>query len=123
MDGLAKMIEEAIRFPGFAFVNVQSPCITYGDPETQLKTQRRRMRRLEDEGHDPANRLRAMELAQHYGEILYTGVFYRNPQPPATYESLVRERQQELSGMAMAIEQLLERREPENGDSAGAGGD
>jgi len=123
MEGLAKMIEEAIRFPGFAFVNVQSPCITYGDPETQLKTQRRRMHRLEDEGHDTANHLRAMELAQHYGDTLYTGVFYRNPQPPATYEALVRERQQELSGSTMAFESLLERREAENGDPAPSGGD
>ena len=73
MEGLAKMIEEAIRFPGFAFVNIQSPCITYGDAETQLKTQKKRMRKLEDEGHDPANRLRAMDLAQAYSEILYTG--------------------------------------------------
>ena len=30
MAGLAAVIEEAIRFPGFAFVNVQSPCVTYG---------------------------------------------------------------------------------------------
>ena len=33
MPGLATMIEEAIRFPGFAFVNVQSPCITFGQPD------------------------------------------------------------------------------------------
>jgi 2-oxoglutarate ferredoxin oxidoreductase subunit beta len=116
MEGLAKMIEEAIRFPGFAFVNVQSPCITFGDPETQLKTQKRRMRKLEDEGHDPANRLRAMELAQAYGETLFTGVFYRNPTPAPTYESLIRARQQELVGQELALEQLLEANGAENVD-------
>ena len=109
MDGLAKMIEEAIRYPGFAFVNVQSPCITYGDPETQLKTQRARMHKLEAEGHDATNRIRAIELAQEYGRTLYTGVFYRNPTPPPTYESLVRERQQDLSGEASTLEYLLRR--------------
>jgi len=109
MDGLAKMIEEAIRYPGFAFVNVQSPCITYGDPETQLKTQRARMHKLEAEGHDATNRIRAIELAQEYGRTLYTGVFYRNPTPPPTYESLVRERQQDLSGEASTLEHLLRR--------------
>ena len=113
MEGLAKMIEEAIRFPGFAFVNIQSPCITYGDAETQLKTQKKRMRKLEDEGHDPANRLRAMDLAQAYGEILYTGVFYRNPQPPPSYEALIRERQQALAGEELAMAQLVE----SNGDA------
>jgi len=113
MEGLAKMIEEAIRFPGFAFVNIQSPCITYGDAETQLKTQKKRMRRLEDEGHDPANRIRAMELAQAYGETLYTGVFYRNPQPPPTYGTLIRERQQALAGEELAMAQFVE----SNGDA------
>jgi len=115
MEGLARMIEEAVRFPGFAFVNIQSPCITYGDPETQLKTQKKRMRKLEDEGHDPANRLRAMDLAQAYGEILYTGVFYRNPQPPPSYEVLIRERQQALAGEALAMAPFLETNGADNG--------
>ncbi|HTX65592.1 MAG TPA: 2-oxoacid:ferredoxin oxidoreductase subunit beta [Opitutaceae bacterium] len=118
MEGLAKMIEEAIRFPGFAFVNIQSPCITYGDAETQLKTQKKRMRKLEDEGHDPANRIRAMELAQAYGETLHTGVFYRNPNPPPTYETLIRERQQALAGEELAMAQLVET----NGDAELAAG-
>jgi len=41
-----------------------------------------------------------MDLAQSYGQKLYTGVFYRNPTPPPTYESLVRERQQALDTSA-----------------------
>ena len=114
MDGLARMIEEAIRYPGFAFVNVQSPCITYGDPDTQLKTQRTRMRKLEAEGHDASNRIRAMELAQEYGQTLYTGVFYRNPTPGPTYESQIRERQQALEGEDLELDHLLCRKS--NGD-------
>jgi 2-oxoglutarate/2-oxoacid ferredoxin oxidoreductase subunit beta len=85
MDGLTKIIEEAIRYPGFAFVNIQSPCVSFGDVENQAKAQKTKMQRLADIGHDPTNRLRAMELAQQYGTALYTGVFYRNPQPPPTY--------------------------------------
>ena len=107
MEGLAKMVEEAIRYPGFAFVNIQSPCITYGEPEAQLKIQRTRMRKLESEGHDVTNRIRAMELAQEYGRTLYTGVFYRNPAPPPTYENLIRERQRELQGKTSALAQFL----------------
>jgi 2-oxoglutarate ferredoxin oxidoreductase subunit beta len=68
------------------------------------------MRKLEAEGHDATNRLRAMELAQEYGRTLYTGVFYRNPNPPPTYESQIRERQQNLRGETMALEQLLSRK-------------
>jgi 2-oxoglutarate/2-oxoacid ferredoxin oxidoreductase subunit beta len=44
MAGLAAVIEEAIRFPGFAFVNVQSPCVTYGEAEQQLKSQKQKPR-------------------------------------------------------------------------------
>lgn len=85
LDGLGRLIEEAIRYPGFAFVNIQSPCVTFGDPENQTKLQRARMRPLAAMGHDPSNRLRAMELASEYGRTLYTGVLYRNPNPPPTY--------------------------------------
>ena len=93
MDGLAKLIEQAIRFPGFSFVNIQSPCVSFGDPENQLKEQKVKMKRLESIGHDPTNRLRAMELAQEYGRTLYTGVFYCDPQPPPTYGAQIRELQ------------------------------
>ena len=102
MEGLTKIIEEAIRYPGFAFVNIQSPCVTYGDAEDQMKVQKTKMRKLAAEGHDSSNRLRAMDLAQHYGTDLYTGVFYRNPNPPPTYDQYIRERQKTLQAKAAA---------------------
>ncbi len=89
MDGLTKILEEAIRYPGFSFVNIQSPCVSFGDPENQIKVQKTKMQKLAELGHDSANRLRAMELAQDYGSALYTGVFYRNPTPPPTYGSQI----------------------------------
>ncbi len=100
LDGLAKMIEEGIRYPGFAFINVQSPCVSFGDPENQMKVQKTRMRKLAAEGHDVSNRLRAMELAQDYGKELYTGVLYRNPNPPPTYGSQIKVLQQERMAKA-----------------------
>jgi len=93
LDGLTKMIEEAIRYRGFSFVNIQSPCVTFGDADNQVKVQKTRMKALASLGHDSTNRLRAMDLAQAYGEELYTGVFYRNPNPPQTYDAQIRERQ------------------------------
>jgi pyruvate/2-oxoacid:ferredoxin oxidoreductase beta subunit len=33
LPGLTQLIEEGMRSPGFAFINVQSPYITYGRPE------------------------------------------------------------------------------------------
>ena len=108
MPGLATMIEEAIRFPGFAFVNVQSPCVTYGTADQQLKNHKATMKRLEDLGHDPSSRLQALDRAQSYGEALLTGVFYRDPTPPPTLGALVRERQQQLMGSAAPRERILE---------------
>jgi 2-oxoglutarate ferredoxin oxidoreductase subunit beta len=92
MAGLASVIEEGIRFPGFAFINVQSPCVTYGQADQQLKAQKSKLASLRSLGHDPANRLRAMELAQEYGHTLYTGVLYRDPNPGPTLDDFVRER-------------------------------
>jgi len=108
MVGLEAIIQAGIRFPGFAFINVQSPCVTFGQPEAQLKVHKANMKSLEKLGHDPADRLRAMDLAQSYGTDLYTGIFYRNPQPAPTYDELVRQRQRELGTAATPKSKILE---------------
>jgi 2-oxoglutarate ferredoxin oxidoreductase subunit beta len=113
MQGLASVIEEAVRVPGFAFVNVQSPCVTYGQEEQSLKAHKGTMQALASLGHDPADRLKAMALASAYGEKLYTGVFYRNPEPPPTYEAEARRRQEEARAQARPKDQILEMFRPQ----------
>ena len=108
MPGLAAVIEEGIRFPGFAFINVQSPCVTYGTVEQQLKAHKAGMESLASLGHDPSDFLKAMGLARDYGKKLYTGVFYRNPEPGPTYEGEVKLRQEALSTNALPKERILE---------------
>jgi len=108
MPGLASIIEEAIRYPGFAFVNVQSPCVTYGEEEQQLRAHKTRMKALKSLGHDPKDYLKALELSTHYGVELYTGVFYKDPEPAPTYEAQVKVRQQELSAKALPRERILD---------------
>ena len=108
MSGLSSMIEEAIRYPGFAFVNVQSPCVTFGQEDQQIKAHRGQMKPLAGLGHEPSNRLAALDLAQHYGRELHTGVFYRNPDPPAALDALMRERQQKLASPALPRERIFE---------------
>ena len=107
-SGLAVLIEAGLRFPGFAFINVQSPCITYGQPEAQLKAQKAMMQSLEATGHDPADRLHAMQLAAEYGQTLYTGVFYRDPDPPRTYDTAVVERERTLTAGAPSRAKILD---------------
>ena len=81
----------AVRYPGFAFVNIQSPCVTYGEEAQQIKAQKEKMQSLEKLGHDPTSGLRAMDLAQDYGTKLYTGIFFiRSLNPGPTYEAAVK---------------------------------
>lgn len=109
MAGLAEVIEAAIRYPGFAFVNVQSPCVTFGEDDQQVKNHRATMQPLSKLGHDPTDRLAAMGLAQSYGKALHTGVFYRNPDPPPTMGALIGERQRVLSEGAVPRERIFDR--------------
>jgi 2-oxoglutarate ferredoxin oxidoreductase subunit beta len=108
LPGLSAIVEEAIRFPGFAFVNVQSPCVTFGEDEQQIRVHKARMKPLESLHHDASNLLAALDLAQKYGTELHTGVFYRNPNPPPTFESLVRARQAEMMPGAAPLERILD---------------
>jgi 2-oxoglutarate/2-oxoacid ferredoxin oxidoreductase subunit beta len=108
LAGLTQLIEEGIRYPGFAFINVQSPCVTYGSPDAQLKAHKSAMKNLASLRHDVNDRLRAMELAAEYGESLYTGVFYCDPEPPPTYEALVAERRRAMTDPDASRHRVLE---------------
>jgi 2-oxoglutarate ferredoxin oxidoreductase subunit beta len=96
LSGLTQLIEDGLRYPGFAFINVQSPCVTYGSPDAQLKAHKATMKNLASLGHNENDRLRAMDLAGEYGRSLYTGIFYRDAAPPPPYEALVAERRRSL---------------------------
>jgi 2-oxoglutarate/2-oxoacid ferredoxin oxidoreductase subunit beta len=109
MPGMTALIEEALRYPGFSFVNIQSPCVTFGEEEQQLKAHKARMKTLASLGHDPGDQLRALDLARAYGRELYTGVFYRNPEPPPTYDAQVRIRQAEHARNRRPRERVLDR--------------
>ena len=97
MNGLAEVIEAGLRFPGFAFINVQSPCVTFGRVEAQLKAHKTAMQPLASVSHDPTDRLAAIGLAEHYGSTLYTGILYRDPDTGPHFEWLAAERQRSLS--------------------------
>ncbi len=97
--GMTAVIEEAIRYPGFSFVNVQSPCVTFGEEDQQVKAHRAKMKTLASLGHDPSGSHardgpRLSTTARSCTPACSTGT----PAPPPTYGALVRERQAELQG-------------------------
>jgi 2-oxoglutarate/2-oxoacid ferredoxin oxidoreductase subunit beta len=108
MPGLAALIEEGIRYPGFAFINVQSPCITFGNPDAQLKAHKAEMRTLASVAHDSSDRLKALAIAQEYGRTLYTGVLYRDAAPRVRYEEAVAERHRLLASVAQPAPRVLD---------------
>lgn len=76
VDHLAWLIGEALAHPGFAFVDVLQPCVSFNRVNT-YKWYRQRVYKLEDRGHDPTDRATAFELSFQWGEEIPTGVFYR----------------------------------------------
>lgn len=107
MAGLAKLIEDGIRYPGFAFINVQSPCVTYGQVDAQLKQQKATMQDLTGLGHDPHDKLQAYARAEEYGTKLYTGVFFKKAVPEPTMEGLAAERHAALKEKALPKSEIL----------------
>lgn len=67
--------------PGLRLRQRAVAIVTFGQESQQVKAQKATMVSLASLGHDPRNRLAAMDLAQQYGRALHTGIFYRNPDP------------------------------------------
>jgi len=87
---LSEIIMKAMDHRGFALINVISPCITFYNTYKELPPQLATI----PEGHNPADRVKAFELALDASKI-YLGIFYQQERP--TYE-------QRLYGLAQQAE-------------------
>jgi len=77
---LGELIAEGIRHPGFSFIDVLQVCVSF-NPSKSFKWYQERVCRLEDEGHDPSDRMKALEAVFRDDGRLPTGVFYRGSAP------------------------------------------
>jgi 2-oxoglutarate ferredoxin oxidoreductase subunit beta len=77
---LTQLYTDGIQFPGFALIDVFSPCVTFNKQNT-YSWFKDRVYRLEDTGHDPANFSAAMTKAMEWGQKIPIGLFYRAPKP------------------------------------------
>jgi 2-oxoglutarate ferredoxin oxidoreductase subunit beta len=77
---LATMFAEAIKYPGFALIDVFSPCVTFNKQNT-YEWFRSRVYTLENTRHDPTNWRAAMDASLEWDERIPLGIVYRNPNP------------------------------------------
>ena len=74
--GTAEVIVEAVRSPGFSFVEILSPCVTFRPDEREWKNVVRRASVTETS--DPARAARRLMTDDGFN----TGVLYRGDRPP-----------------------------------------
>ena len=84
---LMKLYEEGIEYPGFALIDVFSPCVTFNKQNT-YQWFRERVYRLEDTDHDPTDFHAAMDKALEWGQRIPIGLIYRNPNPIPTLDMM-----------------------------------
>ena len=73
---LAMVVRKAIEHKGFSLVDVFSPCVTFNH-DNDYPFFRERVRRLEDEDHDPTDWKSACEKAMEWDDVIYTGHFFQ----------------------------------------------
>ena len=73
---LTVLIKKAIQHKGFALVDIFSPCVTF-NLDNGHSFFKDRVKKLEDEDHDPSDWKTACEKAVLWGDTIYTGLFYQ----------------------------------------------
>ena len=105
---LAKYIADAMEFPGFSIVHVQSPCTTYNDTYEALKGNP--AKGIEPAAyevpanHDPSNHAAAMALVK--GKGIPIGLIWRRPDSEPMQQRLANARDR-LKVRTRSPEQLL----------------
>ncbi len=78
---LTGLIKQAIQHKGFALVDVFSPCVTF-NLDNGHSFFKDRVKKLEDEDHDPTDWKAACEKGLMWGDTIYTGLFLKAEETP-----------------------------------------
>jgi len=98
---LVELIERGVRHPGFAFIQVISPCVTFNDTYETFKALATPL----PGDHDRSDRVAAFRLALE-PDVLYLGVFYEEERP-AHHDGM--RRIQEKAGGRFSLPEAIER--------------
>jgi 2-oxoglutarate/2-oxoacid ferredoxin oxidoreductase subunit beta len=78
---LSSLIQEAVRYPGFSFIDILQPCFSFNHVNT-FQWYASRVTKINDEpGYDPGNRMMAFKGAQEWGERIPIGIIYKSERP------------------------------------------
>jgi len=81
MSQLSDLIVKGVNHKGFAFIEILQVCVSH-NPARSSKWYKERVYKLEDEGHDPHDKIRALQAASGDTEDrIATGVFYVGDRP------------------------------------------
>jgi 2-oxoglutarate/2-oxoacid ferredoxin oxidoreductase subunit beta len=86
INHLKSLYTQAIQYPGFALIDVFSPCVTFNKQNT-FGWFKERVYKLEDKGHNPTDWASGMERSKEWGAQIPIGVFYKNPNPPPSLDA------------------------------------
>jgi 2-oxoglutarate ferredoxin oxidoreductase subunit beta len=84
---LADLIVKGIRHRGYALIDILQPCVSFNKVNTYEWYSERVYKVEEQAGYDPADRSKALDLAQEWGARIPIGVLYQVEKP--TYEARV----------------------------------
>ena len=106
---LGEAIKEAMDYPGFSIVHVQSPCTTYNDTYALLKGDEKKgiepLAKPIPDSHDPSDFMAAMAIAR--GKSVPVGLLYRREgESIPAHERLARAKER-TKPRAATVEQLL----------------
>jgi 2-oxoglutarate ferredoxin oxidoreductase subunit beta len=73
---LIELMKKAIEHRGFALIDIFSPCVTFNH-DNDYAFFKERIKKLEDEGHDPSDWKAACEKAMLWDDTIYTGLFFQ----------------------------------------------
>lgn len=83
---LTGLIEQAIAHPGFAIIDILTPCVSFNKVNT-FAWYKNHVSEL-GENYDPRDWSKAMETADRFGETIPTGLIYLNEEIPPFEESI-----------------------------------
>jgi 2-oxoglutarate ferredoxin oxidoreductase subunit beta len=110
---LSSLMQQAIQHKGFALIDVFSPCVTFNLDNTH-DFFKDRVKKLEDEAHDPNDWKAACERAMEWGDTIYTGLFFQQSRPTLEQSERVLEKLGPLSSRDLELdhaqaEKIIER--------------